>query len=116
MDNHLDPMSARFAALADPTRQAIVARLARGEAAVSTLAGPTGLALPTVMKHLRVLESAGLIATAKSGRVRTCRLIPAALRGPGDWLAARLAEWESRLDRLDALALRLEQEEEDGHP
>ncbi len=115
MENLPDPLTARFAALADPTRQAIVARLARGEAAVGALAAPTGKALPTVMKHLGVLQAAGLVVTEKRGRVRTCRLNAEALRGAGAWLADRVAEWEARLDRLDALALRLEAEQ-DGAP
>lgn len=110
MENLSDPLTVRFAALADPTRRAIVARLARGEAAVGALAAPTGKALPTVMKHLGVLQAAGLVVTEKRGRVRTCRLNGDALRGAGAWLADRVAEWEARLDRLDALALRLEAE------
>lgn len=93
-----------------------MARLALGEASVGTLAGPTGFTLPTVMKHLAVLQGAGLVETAKAGRVRTCRLRPDALRDAGGWLAARVAEWEARLDRLDALALRIEQEATDDGP
>jgi DNA-binding transcriptional ArsR family regulator len=93
MDNRLPVLTARFAALADPTRRAIVARLARGEAAVGALAAPTGKALPAVMKHLAVLQAAGLVVTEKRGRVRTCRLQAEALRGgpvPG-WPTA----WQS---------------------
>lgn len=112
MENHSD-LAARFHALSDPTRQAIVARLARGPATVGVLAGPTGLSLPTVMKHLGVLQAAGLVTSVKAGRTRTCALNPDALRVAGGWLAARVAEWEARLDRLDALALTLEEEETD---
>jgi DNA-binding transcriptional ArsR family regulator len=105
----------RFAALADPTRLAMIARLAQGEAPVATLAAPHGMALPTILRHLGVLQAAGLVTTRKAGRQRLCALNPAALAETGGWLAARVAEWEARLDRLDALALTLDpQETPDG--
>ena len=98
-----DPdLSLLFQALADPTRRAILTRLAQGPAAVSDLAAPTGLRLPTVMRHLSVLEAAGLIATAKDGRVRTCAIVPEALAPVRGWLDDQRAIWEARLDRLDA--------------
>ena len=107
MTRYQDPTDLRFAALADPTRRAIVERLAKGPAPVSDLAAPFDMALPTILQHLKVLEAGGVIRSTKTGRVRTCTLDPAVLRGIEGWLAAQVHVWESRLDRLDALALRL---------
>lgn len=101
MAKHDVDLSDLFHALADPTRRAILTRLAQGPAPVSELAEPTGLRLPTVMRHLAVLEDAGLIATAKDGRVRTCAIVPEALAPMRTWLDEQRAIWESRLDRLD---------------
>ncbi len=92
-----------FQALADPTRRAMVDRMTRGPASVSDLARPFAMTLAAVMQHLRVLEQSGLVRTQKQGRVRTCRLDPAALRSAEDWIAERRTTWESRLDRLGAL-------------
>jgi DNA-binding transcriptional ArsR family regulator len=89
-----------FQALADPTRRELVARLVRGPASVSQLAQPHAMSLPAVMQHLQVLEAAGLVRTEKAGRVRTCHLEPAGLRGAEDWLGAQRTAWEHRLDRL----------------
>ncbi len=101
-----DPdLSRLFHALADPTRRAILTRLAAESARVTELAGPTGLRLPTVMRHLSVLEEAGLIATSKDGRTRTCALVPEALAPARSWMEAQRAIWESRLDRLDAFVM-----------
>lgn len=106
-----DPdLSRLFHALSDPTRRAMLERLARGPAAVTELAGPTGLRLPTVMRHLAVLEEAGLIESVKEGRVRSCALRPEALSPMQDWLGAQRAEWEARLDRLEDYVLRLMEE------
>jgi DNA-binding transcriptional ArsR family regulator len=91
-----------FAALADPTRRAIVARLSNGDATVGELAEPFEIGLPTLLKHIRVLERGGLVSSEKSGRVRTCSLTPGALRRTDDWLRAHIATWEGRLDRLEA--------------
>jgi len=102
---------ARFSALADPTRLAMVTRLAQGPAPVTTLAAPHGMALPTILRHLKVLEAAGLVTTEKSGRQRLCALNPTALAEASGWLASRVAEWEARVDRLDALALSLDAQE-----
>ncbi len=102
MANQHHGLDRAFAALADPTRRAIVARLSRGEAAVSALAEPFAIGLPTLLKHIRVLERSGLVATAKSGRVRRCALVPDALREAEAWLGAHITAWESRLDRLEA--------------
>ena len=92
-----------FQALADPTRRAMVDRMTRGPASVSDLARPFAMTLAAVMQHLRVLEESGLVRTQKEGRVRTCRIDPAALRTAEDWIAERRTTWESRLDRLGAL-------------
>ena len=89
-----------FAALSDPTRRAIVARLAQGEATVSELAAPFEISLPAVSRHLRVLEQAGLLRRRKHGRVHRCRLAPAALRPATEWLAFYQKFWERRLDEL----------------
>ena len=104
----------RFAALADPTRRAMVERLVRGPATVSDLAAPLAMALPTVLQHLKTLEDSGLIRSHKRGRVRTCEIDGAAMQGVERWFAAQIAIWEARLDRLDALALRLATEEQSG--
>ena len=97
--NHLD---AAFAALADGSRRSMVDRLSRGPATVKQLAEPLTMSLPAVLQHLRVLEQSGLVRSEKVGRVRTCRLEPAALRAAERWIADRRAGWEARLDRLDA--------------
>jgi DNA-binding transcriptional ArsR family regulator len=110
MAKHDPDLSLLFHALSDPTRRAIVTRLAEGPAAVTELAGPTGLRLPTVMRHLSVLESAGLIATAKDGRVRTCAIVPEALVPVRTWIDEQRAIWESRLDRLDKYVMHLMKE------
>ena len=103
-----DPnLSLLFHALADPTRRSILTRLAEGPAPVTELAKPTGLRLPTVMRHLSVLEEAGLIATSKEGRVRTCAIIPEALAPVRTWLDVQRAIWEARLDRLDNYVMKL---------
>lgn len=102
MPNQSDDALGRvFQALADPTRRAIVERLAQGPAAVSVLAEPLTMSLPAVMQHLQVLESAGVIATEKTGRVRSCRLETAALRTAEQWLGRQRTEQERQLDRLD---------------
>jgi DNA-binding transcriptional ArsR family regulator len=95
-----DNLGLIFHAIADPTRRAIVERLVRGPAAVKTLAEPLEMSLPAVMQHLQVLESAGLIVTEKVGRVRSCRIEPAALREAEQWLGQQRTEWEQRLDLL----------------
>src|SRR5438309_606213 len=89
-----------FHALADPARRAIVERLSRGPAPVSELARPLPMSLPAVMQHLGVLEAAGLVRSAKIGRVRTCAIEPRALTKAEQWIDARRIEWEHRLDRL----------------
>lgn len=112
MAKHDPDLSRLFQALADPTRRSILARLAKGPAPVKELADPTGLRLPTVMRHLSVLEEAGLIATSKDGRVRTCALVPEALDAPRTWLDEQRAIWEARLDRFEDAVMRLMTERE----
>lgn len=89
-----------FQALADPSRRAMVDRLAKGPASVSELAKPLAMSLPAVMQHLQVLEASGLVVSEKIGRVRTCRIEPKALSQAERWIAERRALWERRLDRL----------------
>ena len=105
MAKHDRDLSLLFHALADPTRRAILTRLAGEPTRVTDLAGPTGLRLPTVMRHLSVLEEAGLISTSKDGRTRTCALVPEALNPARTWLDEQRAIWEARLDRLDAFVM-----------
>jgi DNA-binding transcriptional ArsR family regulator len=91
-----------FHALSDPTRRAVLARLGDGPAAVSELARPFDMALPSFTQHLGVLEECGLVRSRKQGRVRTYRLTPQPLNAAEGWLGKRRAHWERRLDRLDA--------------
>ncbi len=116
MAKHDPTLDALFQALADPTRRAMLERLARGPAPVTELARPTGLRLPTVMRHLSVLEGAGLVTTAKDGRVRSCALQPQALAPMHDWLDRQRATWEARLDRLDAYVMTLMKDRPDAPP
>ena len=97
----VDRLSTTFAALADPTRRAILAELRRGEATVNELAEPFPMTLQAVSKHLKVLERAGLIARGRSAQLRPSRLQGEALREAADWLAGYRGFWERRLDRLD---------------
>ena len=110
MANQLSQLDQVFAALADPTRRAIVMRLCAGEASVGELAEPFEMALPSFMKHIHVLELSGLVQSEKSGRVRTCRLSPAALVGAEDWFQHQRAIWETRLDRFEAYVMKLKKE------
>ena len=96
----VDPLDGVFSALADPTRRAIVMRLAEGDASVSELAAPFDVSLPAVTKHLAVLERAGLLEHHKQGRVRHCRLVAAPMKIADDWLGTYRVFWERRLDSL----------------
>lgn len=107
----LDPLSATFAALADPTRRAILARLARGESGVTELAKPFDMSLPAVSKHLKVLERAGLIVRGREAQWRPCRIEPNGLKGVDDWLEGYRRFWEERLDRLDDYLRELQAQE-----
>ena len=101
MNSTLDQLSATFAALADPTRRAILARLAEGEATVNQLAEPFPITVQAVSKHLKVLERAGLISRGRSAQLRPSRLQGAALKDAADWLAGYRGFWERRFDRLE---------------
>jgi DNA-binding transcriptional ArsR family regulator len=96
-----DTLSATFAALADPTRRAILVRLTSGEASVTELAEPFEMTLPAVSKHLKVLERAGLIARGREAQWRPCRLEAAPLKDADDWLERYRRFWEESFDRLD---------------
>ena len=96
-----DPLSSTFAALADPTRRAILARLARGETSVTELAEPFDMSMPAISKHLKVLERAGLIARGRDAQWRPCRLEGARLKEIADWLDEYREFWEQSFDRLD---------------
>lgn len=96
-----DQLSATFAALADPTRRAILARLVTGERSVTELAEPFTMSMPAVSKHLRVLERAGLIARGRDAQWRPCRLEAAPLKEVAEWTERYRAIWEQRFDRLD---------------
>jgi len=95
-----DPLTTTFTALADPTRRAILARLALGEASVTELAEPFTMSLPAVSKHLKVLERAGLITRGRSAQWRPCRLAPEPLKDASVWLETYRRFWEESLDRL----------------
>ena len=112
MAKHDPNLDLLFHALSDPTRRMMLNRLARGPAPVSELAGPTGLRLPTVLRHLSVLEEAGLVVTQKDGRVRSCALVPQALAPIQDWLEEQRRVWEAQLDRLDDYVMQLMKERE----
>ena len=98
---HSVPLDATFHALADPTRRAILMRLAKGPLSVGELARPFDMSLPAVSKHLRVLSQAGLLAQEKSGRVRRCTLLAAPLRDAAQWMRHYRQFWEGQLDALD---------------
>lgn len=110
MAKHDPELSLLFHALADETRRSMLSQLAEGPARVTELAGPTGLRLPTVMRHLSVLEEAGLIATSKDGRVRTCAIVPEAMEPARTWIDEQRAIWEARLDRLDKFVMNVMKE------
>jgi DNA-binding transcriptional ArsR family regulator len=97
-----DPLSATFAALADPTRRAILARLSKGEATVNDLAEPFSISLPAVSRHLKVLETAGLISRSREAQWRPCRLEARPLQAAEEWVVQYRSFWENRFDRMDA--------------
>lgn len=113
MAKHDPALDRLFHALSDPTRRGIVERLLAGPASVSDLARPTGMALPTVMKHIAVLEETGLVLTEKSGRTRLCRASPAPLAAAQTWIEEQRALWEARLDRLDTYVTQLHRKHRD---
>ncbi len=105
-----DPLSLTLAALADPTRRAIVARLAQGEATVNELAEPFEISLPAVSRHLKVLEAAGIISRGREAQWRPCRLEPAALQRLDGWLSDYRRFWTGSFDRMDAYLADLKKE------
>jgi DNA-binding transcriptional ArsR family regulator len=109
-----DHLSATFAALADPTRRAILARLASGEASVTEIAEPFSMSLPAVSKHLKVLEKAGLVSRGRSAQWRPVRLDPTPLREASGWIEHYRRFWEESLDRLDAYLTELQAGDSDG--
>ena len=109
-----DQLSNTFAALADPTRRAILARLAGGQANVTELAEPFDMSLPAVSKHLKVLERAGLIARSRAAQRRPCQLEPAPLKEAADWIAHYKKFWEESFDRLDEYLRELQKEKKHG--
>ena len=109
-----DQLSATFAALADPTRRAILARLARGEATVGELAAPFDLSLPAISKHLKVLQRAGLIEQGRQAQWRPCRLTAEPLRDVADWIGQYKRHWEERFDRIDVYLRELQQEQDEA--
>jgi DNA-binding transcriptional ArsR family regulator len=106
-----DHLSATFAALADPTRRAILARLASGECSVTELAEPFEMSMPAVSKHLRVLERAGLIARGREAQWRPCRIEAARLKEVAEWTERYRDIWEQRVDRLDGYLRELQAKE-----
>ena len=106
-----DRLSVKFAALADPTRRAILARLALGETAVTELAEPFAMGLPAISKHLKVLERAGLVTKGREAQWRPCRIEPGALKDVDDWLRAYRRFWTESLDRLDGYLRELQTKE-----
>lgn len=109
-----DRLSATFAALADPTRRAILARLASGEKSVNELAEPFEMSLPAISKHLKVLESAGLIARGREAQWRPCRLEAGPLEDVSDWVERYRRFWEESFDRLDAFLRKMQTQENKG--
>ena len=106
-----DTLSATFAALADPTRRAILSRLSEGEASVSELAKPFAMTLPAISKHLKVLENAKLITRGREAQWRPCKLDAEPLRDVSDWVESYRLHWEQRFDRLDGYLKRLQEKD-----
>jgi DNA-binding transcriptional ArsR family regulator len=109
-----DQLTLTFAALADPTRRAILARLARGEATVTELAEPFDMTMPAVSKHLKVLERAGLIARGRAAQWRPCQLRARPLKEADDWIERYRTHWEERFSRLDGYLEELKKAEAEG--
>jgi DNA-binding transcriptional ArsR family regulator len=101
MEKYQERLSTVFQALADPTRRAVLGRLGKGPATISELAKPFDMALPSFLKHIRLLEGSGLIRTRKRGRVRTCAIEKRPFAAVESWLAAQRGIWEGRTDRLE---------------
>lgn len=114
MTPQLDPLSATFAALADPTRRAILARLSEGEATVGELAQPFDISLPAVSRHLKVLQAAGLISQGREAQRRPCRLELRTLRAADDWMGRYRRFWEAGFDGMDAYLREIQKGDADG--
>jgi len=112
MVNYSEALDRTFGALADPTRRAILARLASGEHRVTELAEPFDISLPAVSKHLKVLEEAGLLARRKKGRIHHCRLDPRPMNAAAEWIARHRKFWENAFDRLEKYLVEQKREEE----
>jgi len=105
------PIDGVFRALSDPTRRRVLARLSRSSASVGELAEPFGMALPSFVQHLRVLEGCGLVRSTKSGRVRTYRIVPRRMQLAEVWLARQRELWERRLDQLDDYLITMKEDD-----
>ena len=114
MPNQSAQLTQVFQALSDPTRRAVLERLNRGPAAMSELAEPFKMALPSFAQHLGVLERCGLVRSRKQGRVRTYQLAPQRMRAAEDWMAKQRLNWGKRLDQLDAYLLEMKAQEKRG--
>jgi DNA-binding transcriptional ArsR family regulator len=108
---HADRLNSAFYALSDPTRRAILARLAQGEASVSELMAPFSLSQPTISKHLKVLETAGLIEGGRDAQRRPRRLAPMAMKDMADWIEPFRQQWEDRFNNLDAHLAKIKKQE-----
>jgi DNA-binding transcriptional ArsR family regulator len=111
MEQYSGQLNGIFQALADPTRRAVLGRLSQGPASISELAKPFDMALPSFMKHIRLLEDSGWILTRKEGRVRTCAIEKKAFAAADSWLSAQRALWEARTDRLERFVTTIQREE-----
>ena len=106
----MDPLSLKLHALSDPTRRAILARLRNGEATVNELAAPFAMTLPAISKHIKVLETAGLITRSRNAQQRPCKLSSDGLKEVDDWMNSYREMWEQRLDRLETYLNKLQEE------
>ena len=106
----MDPLSLKLQALSDPTRRAILARLRNGEATVNELAAPFAMTLPAISKHIKVLETAGLITRSRNAQQRPCKLSSDGLKEVDDWMNSYREMWEQRLDRLETYLNKLQEE------
>jgi len=109
-----DNLNAAFAALADPTRRAIIARLSRGEASVNELAAPFAMSLPAVSKHLKVLEASGLVTRSREAQWRPAKLEVKGMKAVADWVDQYRRFWDAGFDRLDAYLQEIQQGDDDG--
>jgi DNA-binding transcriptional ArsR family regulator len=107
----METLNSTFSALADPTRRAILARLAQGETSVTELAEPFAMSLPAISKHIKVLERAGLISRGRQAQWRPCRIEPEALRNLAEWMEPYRKLWSARLDRMEEYVARLQEQE-----